>query len=384
MTSDTSYDEIRPYRDFEFRQVMDKMLTSPMADFLISTVFPDVQVEDIKKQLRKIDKIGDFQKEIIYKAIMGVLAKTSAGFTKSGLANLDPNVAYLFVSNHRDIILDPSLLNTAIVEKGFDTAEVAIGDNLLATPWVKDLARLNKSFIVKRNLSVRELVVSSKLLSNYISETITEKKHSVWIAQREGRAKDGNDSTQSGLLNMLGMSATSSLKEHFLRLNIVPISISYEHDPCDMDKVRSLYAQKYFGGYTKEKNEDNDAMRKGIIGYKGKIHMHFGTPIRPDVEAMPDDLHKNEFIQRLSIIIDRQIIGNYKIQISNRIAYDILTNNPIAFNAYSDQEKETFVANMEKKINTLAGDKDDLRAIYLNMYARPYQNKLEMFGNNLP
>lgn len=380
MTSDTSYDDIRPYRDHEFSQVMDKMLDSPMTDFLIAAVFPESKLEDAKAQVRKIQTIGDFQKGIIYKAVMGLLAKTSDGFTKSGLENIDPKSAYLFVSNHRDIVLDPSLLNTAIVEKGFDTAEVAIGDNLLATPWVKDLARLNKSFIVKRNLSVRELVVSSKLLSNYISETIMQNNHSVWIAQREGRAKDGNDRTQPGLLNMLGMSAQGSIREHFCNLNIVPVSVSYEHDPCDVDKVRSLYAQKFFGGYTKEKGEDDLAMKKGILGYKGKIHIHFGKPMRPDIAALPDDLHKNEFIHQLSTIIDQQIIGNYKIQISNTIAYDLLTGNPIVSNAYSDQEKEKFVADMERKINTLAGEKDDLRAIYLNMYARPYQNKLEMFG----
>ncbi len=380
MTSDTPYDDIRPYRDYEFRQVIDRMLDSPMTDFLIAAVFPDSKLEDAKAEVRRIKTISDFQKLIIYKAIMGLLDRTSDGFTKSGFENIDAKSAYLFISNHRDIVLDPSLLNTAIVEKGFDTAEVAIGDNLLATPWVKDLARLNKSFIVKRNLSVRELVASSKLLSNYISETIIQNNHSVWIAQREGRAKDGNDRTQPGLLNMLGMSAQGSLKEQFCDLNIVPVSISYEHDPCDVDKVRSLYAQKFFGGYTKEKGEDDLAMKKGIMGDKGKIHMHFGKPIRPDVVALPDNLHKNEFIQQLSTIIDRQIIGNYKIQVSNRIAYDILTNNPVAFNTYSDLDKEKFIADMEQKLETLAGEKEELRSIFLNMYARPYQNKLDMFG----
>lgn len=220
MTDDTIYKEIRPYRDHEFRQVIDEMLNSPTADLLISTVFPDVPLDSVKNILREIKTINEFQEKIIYKALLGILSTTSAGLTHSGTENMDKGSAYLFISNHRDIILDPSLINMIIVENGFETAEVAIGDNLLETPWVKNLARLNKSFIVKRNLSVRELVISSKLLSNYISDTITKKNHSVWIAQREGRAKDGDDRTQPGLLSMIGMSAPDALKEQIGRAHV--------------------------------------------------------------------------------------------------------------------------------------------------------------------
>ena len=379
MTSDSAYSEIRPYRDYEFSQVIHKMLDSPMMDFLISTVFPDEKVNDVKKLLSEIDTIIEFQGKIIYEAIMGLLAKTSAGFTYSGIENINIKDAYLFVSNHRDIVLDPCLLNTAMYENGFDTAEVAIGDNLLVTPWVKDLARLNKSFIVKRNLSVRELVMSSKLLSNYISESISVNNNSIWIAQREGRAKDGNDRTQPGLLNMIGMSSQGSLRDHFYNLNIVPISISYEHDPCDVDKVRSLYAEKFFGGYTKENDEDNQAMKKGLLGNKGKIHMHFGKPLQPEIAKLSNDLHKNELINQLSKIIDHKIIGNYKTQKSNLIAHDILANIHEA-NNYSEQDKANFIDEMEEKVDLLAGDKEELKSIFLGMYAKPYQNKLEMFG----
>lgn len=379
MTDDTLYNEIRPYRDFEFRQVIDGMLESSMADLLISTVFPGMPVEVIKNLLRQMDTIKEFQEKIIYKAIQSILSKTSTGFTHSGLENLDKNSAYLFISNHRDIILDPSLINAVIFEKGFETAEVAIGDNLLETAWVKDLARLNKSFIVKRNLPVRELILSSKLLSNYIFETITKKNHPVWIAQREGRAKDGNDQTQPGLLNMIGMSSKNSLKTHFININIVPVSISYEHDPCDVDKVRSLYALKFFGGYTKEKNEDNLAMRKGILGDKGSIHVHFGKPIAQDIEKLPDDLHKNEFIKQIGELIDRHIVGNYKIHKSNRIAYDLIYNiNYDDDSPYSKEDRQEFSEDMEQKIASLAGEEPELRTIFLEMYARPYQNQLEL------
>ena len=259
-----------------------------------------------------------------------------------------------------------------------ETAEVAIGDNLLETPWVKDLARLNKSFIVKRNLSVRELMLASKNLSNYISDTLRQRKQSVWIAQREGRAKDGNDRTQPGLLTMLGMSSKGPLKEHFKNLNIIPVSISYELDPCDVDKARSLYAMKLFGGYTKEKNEDNLAMRKGILGKKGKIHIHFGKPVVDDIAQLPDDLHKNELIQQLGMLLDKQIIGNYKIHKSNQIAHDLLYGNDTSEIPYSDQDRETFEADIDHKIAGMAGEPGEMKSIFLNMYAQPYKSKLEL------
>lgn len=378
MIDNSIYKEIRPYRDHEFREVIDRMLKSPTADLLITTVFPDAPLEDIKKSLRKIDSIREFQENIIYKAILNILSKSSSGFTNSGMENLNTKTAYLFISNHRDIILDPSLLNTVIVEKGLETAEVAIGDNLLETLWVKDLARLNKSFIVKRNLSVRELLASSKLLSKYIHDIIINHHHSVWIAQREGRAKDGNDRTQPGILNMVGMSAIGSLAEHFKNMNIVPVSISYEHDPCDTDKVRSLYALRFFGGYTKKPNEDNLAMRKGILGFKGNIHIHFGQPIGQQISLLPKDLHKNELILEISRLIDKQIISNYKVHKSNIIAFDILNGLVDNNNAYSCEEKDTLIEDINEKVNGLEGEKEELKTIFLEMYARPYKNQLDM------
>jgi len=377
MIDDPIYSEIRPYRDSEFRGVVDKLLNSSHSDLLINTVFPGVPVMLVKNQLKSINTIKDFQEQIIYKAVLGVVSKTSSGLTKSGLENLDTKSAYLFISNHRDIILDPSLINSVIFEQGFETAEVAIGDNLLETPWVKDLARLNKSFIVKRNLSVRELMASSKLLSNYISDTLIKNHHSVWIAQREGRAKDGNDRTQPGLLNMVGISAKGSLKEHFMNLNIIPVSLSYENDPCDEDKVRSLYALKFFGGYTKEENEDNLAMRKGILGFKGNIHIHFGKPIKDQIAALPDDLHKSDLINQIGLLLDQQIIGNYRTHKSNHIAYDLLQKASTAEGKdYTEKDKHEFIEEIEQKVSRMAGDPVELKTIFLEMYARPYRNKL--------
>jgi len=379
MNLDTEFQDIRPYRDHEFRMVMDNLLNSSLADLLISTVFPGRPVEQIKNLLKSINTIKDFQEQVIYKAMKLVMKSTSTGVTTSGIENLQTGENYLFISNHRDIILDPSLINTFIFEQGFEIAEVAIGDNLLEKPWVKDLARLNRSFIVKRNLSVRELINASQRLSAYIHATLLERKQSVWIAQREGRAKDGNDITQPGVLNMLGLSARGSLRDHFTSLNILPVSISYELDPCDVDKVRSLYALKFFGGYIKEKNEDNLAMRKGIMGNKGRIHVHFGKPIRDQIADLPDDLHKNDMIQQIGDMIDAQVIGNYKLHRSNRIAYDVMNGTESGLdNYYTKEDKAHFIQDIEKKISTMAGDEAELRSIFYEMYARPFINKMEL------
>lgn len=379
MYTDESFEDIRPYRDHEFRPVMDNMLSSPLADQLIATVFPQVPINQIKSKLKSISTIKDFQEQIIYRAMLSVLKNTSKGLSISGTEHLDRGRHYLFMSNHRDIILDPSIINTVVFEQGFETAEVAIGDNLLQTPWVKDLARLNKSFIVKRNLSVRELIQASKRLSDYIRYTTLQKHSSVWIAQREGRAKDGNDRTQQGVLNMLGLAAPEGLKQYCMDLNILPVSLSYELDPCDSDKVRSLYALKHFGGYTKKENEDNLAMRKGILGNKGHIHIHFGKPITGEIAKLPDDMHKNDLIVQIAKIIDHQIITNYKLQTSNYIAYDQINGMEDGLGQhYSEEEKLSFLGEIDSKIQSMDGDPAELRSIFLEIYARPYENKLNV------
>ncbi len=378
MTDNTIYSDIRPYRDYEVEQVVNEIVNSQLADKIISTIFPNEPVESLKKVLIGIDNIKDFQEKFIVKIIDKILLDTSSGLTKSGLENINNTNPKLFISNHRDIVLDAVLLNGVFVSEGHDTVEVAIGDNLLDTPWIKDLVRLNKCFIVKRNLSVRELMNFSQLLSKYIFDTITVRKSSLWIAQREGRAKDGNDRTQPGLLTMLGMSATGSLKAFFSDLNIIPVSISYEYDPCDVEKVKYLYVMKFLGGYTKEKNEDITSMKKGIFGYKGNIHYHFGTPIKDEINALPDDLRKNEFMKRLGSIIDKHVIGNYKMQKNNFIAYDILFGGRDGNLEYSQNEREKFVLDMENKIAEISGNKDELKSIFLQMYARPLQNKIEL------
>ncbi len=381
MSNLSIFDDIRPYRDHELRDVMERLLRSPLSDLLISSVFPGLDANKIKDQLRSVKTINEFQGKIIYNAIGSILKNSSSGLTHSGLENLTPGEAYLFISNHRDILLDPALFNYVIYKRGLETAEVAIGDNLMQTMWVRNLARLNKSFVVKRNLSIRELIRASRHLSAYIYDRLIENHHSIWIAQREGRAKDGNDRTQPGVLNMIGLSNKGDLKEHFIRMNVLPVSISYEYDPCDTDKVRSLYAQKFFGGYTKEKNEDNLAMKKGIQGFKGKIHIHFGKLLNEKIAALPDGLHKNELINHISKIIDAEIIGNYQLHKTNRIAFDILQKSEENARFYTRQDKEDFMRDIKEKVKVMDGDAEELQTIFLEMYARPCLNKKEITGS---
>jgi len=373
--TDDFFEDIRPYRDHEIRDVMMRLVDNPAIVRLIRNFFPGHSLEVFKDKLISFDSIFDFQLEILQSIIIQILKNTTDGFSYSGVENIDPKKNYLFISNHRDITLDPSLITKALVDYGFMTPEVAIGDNLIQEPWIRDLLRLTKSFIVKRNLPVKELMIASKKLSQYIHYTLTHSNQSVWIAQREGRAKDGNDVTQPGLFSMLGLSAKDSLIDHFIKLNITPVSISYEYDPCDTEKAHSLYANRFLGGYKKRHREDEESMKNGIMGYKGRININFGIPINGEIQNFPADEHKNETITRVRHLIDDQIIDGYKLWPTNYIAYDLYMENSPRYDNYTKKEWEFFIDNIEEKLNDMGEDREEMRKIFYEMYARPVINK---------
>ncbi len=372
---DEFFKDIRPYRDHEIQEVFERLLKHPAVERLVSKFFPTIPLNAFAEKLRKIDTVYDFQENILHQIVNHVLDSTSSGFTYSGVENVDRYKNHLFISNHRDITLDPTLITTALVNNGFNTPEVAIGNNLIQEPWISDVLRLTKSFIVKRNLPAKELILFSKKLSQYIYYVLTETNQSVWIAQREGRAKDGNDITQPGLFSMLGMSSKNGLIQHFQVLNIIPVSISYEFDPCDMEKVRSLYAQRFLGGYKKRPKEDEDSMKHGIVGFKGHINIHFGHCLNEYLMEFPTDEHKNETITRIRHLIDDQIIMGYKLWPTNYIAHDLYMHNTPQFECYDKEQREYFIDNIEEKLTHLEGDMDELRRIFYEMYARPVINK---------
>jgi 1-acyl-sn-glycerol-3-phosphate acyltransferase len=329
--------------------------------------------------MSKITTIKQFQEEVISAYVRVVMNTTTQGVTSEGLYNLKPKDSYLYISNHRDIILDPAILQVILFDKGFDTTEIAIGDNLLIYPWITDLVKLNRTFIVNRNLSVKQMLESSARLSNYIRFTLTMKKNSIWIAQREGRAKDGNDRTQTSLLKMLNMSGSKSLVINFKELKIVPISISYEYEPCDYLKSLGSLNKMKNSDYHKTEEDDLHHMGRGLQGQKGRVHYSFGKPIIDDLLQLRKISAKNDQLTALSELIDKQIHLNYRLWASNYISYDILNKSNEYESKYSDVDKSAFMTYIEDHVNRcnldIPEDKEQVKTLMLEMYANPVANK---------
>ncbi|RZJ31817.1 MAG: 1-acyl-sn-glycerol-3-phosphate acyltransferase, partial [Flavobacterium sp.] len=283
----SKFDAIRPFYDAEVNEAIRSSLNHPMMKALMNFTFPGVDDEIWKEQLSRTYSIRDFQVNFIYRALMKVLERTSDGMTTSGFEQLEKNTAYLFISNHRDIILDTSLINASLFDHGLVMTASAIGDNLVQRNFLLKLSKLNRNFVVQRGLSPRELLQSSKLMSEYICRLLRRENRSVWIAQREGRTKDGNDETQQGVLKMLAMgSDDENVMKYFKKIKIVPISISYEYDPTDALKVPRLLAEAKQEIYKKEKNEDFITLMSGIMGQKKRIHIQVGEILNQELDVI--------------------------------------------------------------------------------------------------
>ncbi len=361
------FEDIRPYRDDEVVAVVKSLVNEREFQASIASYglprlykrFPALArmlaTLWIKIRMGRFTCVTSLQKEVA-RYLLSLLKRSTDGFTYSGLEDLDLSKEMLFVSNHRDIALDPALVNLALSQSGVQTAEIAIGDNLLSKPWISDLMRLNKSFVVKRSeKSKRAMLAASKQLSAYVHHTITDKKHNVWIAQREGRAKDGIDKTNSAVISMLLLNKPKEMliSEYLQKLNIVPVSISYEFDPCDRDKARELAAIETTGCYQKSEHEDIKSITRGILGYKGHVHLQFGKPV------------KGEFSDSKAVAeaIDQQIISNYKLFENNRVAF-----------AYSNNEDAN--ASILQKLQQRMKDLDEVQRKWLiAMYANPAMSK---------
>jgi 1-acyl-sn-glycerol-3-phosphate acyltransferase len=336
--------------------------------------FPDVADNVWKEQLRKTHSIRDFQCNFIYQAIQKVLQKSSEGLSTSGFEKLEKNTSYLFISNHRDIILDTSLLNSCLFDYGLVMTASAIGDNLVKRDFMNTLAKLNRNFLVQRGLSPRELLQSSKLMSEYIGQLLLRENRSVWIAQREGRTKDGNDATHSGVLKMLGMgSDEKELMQYFKKLKVVPVSISYEYDPTDALKMPQLMAEAKDEIYVKEKNEDFVNLLSGIIGQKKRIHIHVGNVLDKELDIIAaENDNTNKQVQAIAQAIDNSILQSYKLWPTNYIAYDLLYKTNTYSNHYTENEKSLFERRLEMKIDV---SNEMIVESFLNMYANPVVNK---------
>lgn len=376
MVPQINFDDIRPFNDSEVDTYIQLLLEDAYFQHVLDFIYRDPQkVEQAKKTLLQIHNIKDLQYNFVYQLIEELILKPSTdGLTSSGLDNLDRNKSYLFISNHRDIILDSAILNYLIVLEGMNTTEIAIGNNLLIGKWIEYAVKLNRAFVVRRNLPSRELLVASQKLSEYIRRDITRKNTSVWIAQREGRTKDGNDKTQIALLKMLNFSNINEFDEGFRELQIVPLSISYEIEPCGISKVDELY-KRQTEGFEKTQEDDLRSMGHGLVNPKGKVHFAFGEPIDRQINTFAKETTIGEQIEKLADYIDQQIYLNFKLWPNNYIAEDLLNESSDNSSYYTEEDYNKFCLLLEKAVAEIQGDSKIIRSMFLQMYVNPLINQ---------
>jgi 1-acyl-sn-glycerol-3-phosphate acyltransferase len=383
MSNSYNFDDIRPYYDHEAREVMQRLKNDPLFMQLVKHIWPGMTQEEA---FAKADKVNDnmaFQLEFMHQAIRVIVERSSAGLTCSGFENVDPNKAYLYIANHRDILLDSAILQILLVEHGFKTSEITFGNNLMQGDFITDFGKLNRMFTVLREGNSRELYEISQKLSAYIRHTISDKNVSVWIAQRNGRTKDGNDMTQTGLIKMLNMSGGKNFSESIKQLQIVPLSISYEYEPCDDLKVQELYLSSLHSKYVKAPGEDLNSILTGIIQPKGRIHMAVGKPINSELEGIEKSGNENEKIKQLVNVIDEQLHTNYKLWPVNYIASDIANDSTEFSSNYTIEEKNNFIAYIKQKISKIKGDDEQtLYNLFITMYSNPVKVKKQSAVNS--
>jgi len=376
MHSMHNFDDIRPYRNDEFSTILSRLLNDPAFNNVLKNLYPEeALLEQMKAGLRMTKSIEVFQDKFVVPLVNRILAASSHGLTMKGLEELDKNTRYLFISNHRDIILDVALMNVEMHASGFRSTEIAIGSNLLVYPWINDLVRINRSFIVKRNIPVKEMLVSSRHLSGYIRQMITKGGDSVWIAQREGRAKDGNDITQPALLKMLNMSNGNGFFEGFKELRIVPMAISYEIEPCGNEKVAELKKRQSDPNFQKTEKDDMMSMVSGLSNQKGRIHIQFGKQIDEEILLqIAEEPVMNERLKLFAEKIDKEIYRNYRLFPNNYIAYDLYFKTTKYASQYTDAQKVSFIELTHQRLKLVNEDIADSMVLWLKMYATPVYN----------
>lgn len=373
------FDPIRPFEPDELPDIFDRLLQNEQFSSVLAYLYPDVPKEALAAKMHACKDNLDFQKTFCYGFLVQLLARLSKG-CDIDIASLDTDSRYTFISNHRDIVLDSALLDKLLIDAGFNTTcEIAIGDNLLKLPWVKDLVRVNKSFIVERALSMREMLMASKRLSEYMHFVIAEKNDNVWIAQREGRAKDSNDRTQEAILKMMVMGGEGSIIDRLKQLHLVPLAISYEYDPCDYLKAAELQARRDNPSWQKGPMDDVTSMQTGIMGYKGYIHYQCADCIDSYLDTIPADTPKTELFRLIADHIDRQIFAGYRLYPNNYVALDLLHGDSAHADHYTAEDKAQFEAYLKGQLDKIEMEgKDDayLREQMLKMYANPAINQM--------
>jgi glycerol-3-phosphate O-acyltransferase len=372
----SDFEDIRPYHNEEIPEKLKLVLQDPVFDKVLAYLFRKPELKNkMRKQLEQIRTVEELQSTFVRHLVELIVHTTTKGVSCSGLEYLDKSKAYLFISNHRDIILDAAFLNYLILSNGMNTTQIAIGDNLLIYDWIIHAVKLNRSFVVKRNIASRELLEASRKLSQYIRGSIAENNNSVWIAQREGRTKDGDDQTQLALLKMLNMSNDKSLADGFGDLTIVPLSISYEIEPCGICKVEELLTRD-LGGFEKTKEDDLHNMEAGIFKPKGRVHFSFGKPILSSFLQQNNHLSANDFVQELAIRIDHRIHQYYKLWPYNYVAYELMYGAGEFIDNYCSQDMVDFRNMVDEVKAQVTINPEEAARRFIKMYAKPVENAL--------
>lgn len=386
MNQQFDFSDIEPYSDKEFKENMTRLVTEPGFEHAVKYVMPDVDFQEFTKQLCEVPDNETFQREVMLPFLHMLALKTTSGLTIGGLENISKDGSYTFMSNHRDIVLDASFLNYCFLTHGIPTSEVAIGNNLLIMDWITDLVKLNKSFIVKRNLKLVKALEAAHQLSAYIHYAILDKHQSVWIAQREGRAKDSNDRTQEALVKMLALEGGGSTIENLKAINIVPVSISYEYDPNDYLKATEFLLRRLDPDFKKSQHDDLLSMETGLLQPKGHVHFELGKCIDSELESLSPDIEKNELLKRICGLIDCNIHLGYKIYPINYIAYDRLHKTACFEDCYTRAQADDFLEYIEKQLDKVRLhdvselDREYMREMMFVMYSNPLKNKLMATG----
>ena len=382
----SEFDDIRPYEPQEMKQAFEDLLADRQFNVILKSYAPWLP-KGVRNGLLRLAFKGvktplDFQLRFMKPVVKYIIRRHTDGCTFDDEAlntqhpapnTQHPTPRYTFISNHRDIVLDSAFLDVLLVEAGYPTTvEIGIGDNLLIYPWIKRLVRMNKAFTVRRGLTPKEMLASSQLMSRYIHYAVTQKRENIWIAQREGRAKDSDDRTSDAVLKMLAMGG--ELKE----LNIVPLTISYEYDPCDYLKAEEMQQKRDNPAFKKSKQDDLDNMKTGILGYKGRVHYHCGIPVNQWIDEL-EGLPRKEYYSELAHRMDREIHAGYRIFPGNYVALDMLNGDSSQSENYTAEERQRFEQYLDGQIAKITlpnKDEQFLRQAILTMYANPLRNKL--------
>lgn len=370
------YDDIRPYSNSEIPAAVARVAADPVFGTIVHYLFPEADIPQFRQEFLKIKTVQEFQERIMLKAIQSIIAKTSTGLTVEGFEKLDCSSRYMFVSNHRDILLDAAILQVILNQYGHDTSEITFGNNLMQGQFTIDIGKINKMFRIDRGGSLRNFYKKLLEISQYMRFTIIDKRQSVWIAQRNGRTKNGNDKTDTALLKMFATSSSKPFAKNLGELNITPLAVSYEYEPCDFLKTQELYISQY-QPYVKAPGEDLHSIVQGITQSKGRIHIVATPTITAEEYAQCDDMDKNRRFANLTKLIDQRIHNGYRLWPTNYIAYDLIERKDRYADRYTDCDKKAFVEHMELGLCLLEGDHEELQRIFLDIYANPILNVID-------